>query len=51
VSVRQIELDLGLNPTPALTIAFAPEVQEALVHLMATAIHPRRAPRGNGGAR
>jgi hypothetical protein len=38
VSVRQIELDLGLNPTPALTIAFAPEVQEALVHLMATAI-------------
>jgi hypothetical protein len=35
--VRQIDFDLGLDP-PALTIAFAPEVQETLVQLMATAI-------------
>jgi len=38
VSVRQIEIDLGPDPLPALTIAFAPAVQERLVHLMATAI-------------
>jgi hypothetical protein len=38
VSVRQIEIDLGPDPMPALTIAFAPAVQERLVHLMATAI-------------
>jgi hypothetical protein len=38
VSVTQIEFDLGLTLTPALTIDFAPEVQETLIHLMATAI-------------
>jgi hypothetical protein len=38
VRVTQIELDLGLTPTPALAVAFAPEVQETLVPLMATAI-------------
>jgi hypothetical protein len=38
VSVTQIEFDLGLTLTPALTIALAPEVQETLVPLMATAI-------------
>jgi hypothetical protein len=38
VRVTQIEFDLGLTLTPALTIAFAPEVQETLVPLMATAI-------------
>jgi hypothetical protein len=38
VSVKQIEFDLGLTLTPALTIAFAPAVQETLVPLMATAI-------------
>ena len=36
--MKQIEFDLGLTLTPALTIAFAPEVQETLVPLMATAI-------------
>lgn len=36
--MTQIELDLGLTPPPAPTIAFAPDVQETLVHLMATAI-------------
>lgn len=36
--MRQIEIDLGLDPMPALTIAFAPAVAEMLVHLMATAI-------------
>lgn len=36
--MTQIEFDLGLKPTPALTIAFAPAVEEMLVHLMATAI-------------
>jgi len=36
--VTQIEFDLGLNPPPAPTMAFAPDVQETLVHLMATAI-------------
>lgn len=36
--MRQIEFDLGLNPTPAPTIALAPDVQETLVRLMATAI-------------
>jgi hypothetical protein len=38
VSVTQIEFALGLDPVPALTIAFAPDVQETLVPLMATAI-------------
>ena len=38
VSVTQIEFDLGLTPTPAPTMAFAADVQETLVHLMATAI-------------
>ncbi len=33
----QIEFELGLTPT-APTIAFAPDVQETLVHLLATAI-------------
>ena len=36
--MTQIEFDLGLDPMPTLTIAFAPEVQETLVPLMATAI-------------
>lgn len=36
--MKQIEFELGLDPTPALTIAFAPAVQETLVRLMATAI-------------
>lgn len=36
--MKQIEFDLGLDPVPALTIAFAPDVQETLVQLMATAI-------------
>lgn len=36
--MTQIEFDLGLNPTPAPTILFGPEVQETLVRLMATAI-------------
>ena len=36
--MTQIEFDLGLNPTPAPTMAFAPDVQETLVRLMATAI-------------
>jgi hypothetical protein len=38
VRVTQIEFDLGLNPPPAPTMAFAPDVQETLVPLMATAI-------------
>jgi len=38
VSVKQIEFDLGMDPPPRPTTSFAPEVQEALVHLMATAI-------------
>jgi hypothetical protein len=36
--VTQIEFDLDLDPTSALTIAFAPAVEERLVPLMATAI-------------
>ena len=36
--MTQIEFALGLDPVPALTIAFAPDVQETLVPLMATAI-------------
>jgi hypothetical protein len=36
--VTQIEFDLGLDPRPALTIAFAPAVEAMLVPLMATAI-------------
>jgi len=36
--MKQIEFDLGLDQTPAATIAFAPAVQETLVHLLATAI-------------
>lgn len=36
--MTQIEFDLGMDPTPVPTIPFAPEVHEALVRLMATAI-------------
>lgn len=36
--MKQIEFDLGMDPPHTPTIAFAPEVQEALVPLMATAI-------------
>lgn len=38
VNVKQIEFDLGLDPTPVPTILFAPNVQETLVSLMAAAI-------------
>ena len=53
--MTQIEFDLGLTPPPAPTMAFAPDVQETLVHLMATAIlvvhHAGREARDDAGER